>query len=274
MKPIRRLRLALALLVSLAAPLAATAKWQTPTIPLRAEIDALNAAMVAAFKREPASVGTFYTDAAAIVGGGQRVQGRAGVDNYWKGAAMFDDWTLETLDTGGGTDAPWQYGRSVIRSRSGQAMQTFFVGLLRRQTSGELKFQIDAFTRERGDTGAEEAGKVFAAYLEAVEKADADALRTILDDQFVIVSGNSARDKAGEIADLAPASGGTVEYFRSDDTETRGFAALAVITGVLRWNRRPRARTRPRDRGRQAGRRVEDPGAAGDAARRTPRRFP
>ena len=61
----------------------------------------------------------------------------------------------------------------------------------RRRTSDELKFQIDAFTRESEDTGAEEAGQAFAAYLQGVEKADADGLRTILYDQFVIVSGTA-----------------------------------------------------------------------------------
>ena len=49
---------------------------------LRRNIDELHAAMVTAFKRDPAGVGAFYSDAAAIIGGGQRIQGRAGVDNY------------------------------------------------------------------------------------------------------------------------------------------------------------------------------------------------
>ena len=190
--------------------------------------------MVAAFKRDPATVGAFYTDAAAIVGGGQRVQGRASVDGYWKGLAGFADWSLETLDTGGHIGAPWAYGRSVLLSKSGQKMETYFVGLLRRAPSGDLKFEVDAFTRQRGDDGGDDAGRAFAAYLTAVEKADANALRVLLDDQFVIVS-STVRNKAEEIADLVPQSGGTVEYFRSDETRTRGFGALAVTTGVLKW---------------------------------------
>jgi ketosteroid isomerase-like protein len=98
-----------------------------------------------------------------------------------------------------------------------------------------MKFAVDAFTRQRGDDGAEDAGRAFAAYLAAVEKADAVALRSLLDDGFVIISGNNARDKAAEIADLAPQSGEKPEYFRSDDTHTRGFGALALTTGVLKW---------------------------------------
>ena len=61
------------------------------------------------------------------------------------------------------------------------------------------------------------------------------ALRTLLDDQFVIISATGARSKAEEIADLVPQSGATVEYFRSNETRTRGFGALAVTTGVLQW---------------------------------------
>jgi ketosteroid isomerase-like protein len=163
------------------------------------------------------------------------------VDAYWKGATMFRDWTLEVIETGGTNEAPWQYGRSVLTGTSGRTMETYFVGLLRRQSSGELKFQVDVFTRERQDTGAREAGEVVSAYLEAVESADATALNTILDDQFVIVS-STARNKQQEIADLVPKPGVSLPYFRSADTHTRGFGALAVTTGVLKWQLAPGGR--------------------------------
>jgi ketosteroid isomerase-like protein len=201
---------------------------------LRKDVDALLTGMVAAFKRDPTTVGAFYTDAAAIVGPGQRYQGRATIDSYWKNAAGFADWSLDALHTGGHADAPWAYGRSVLLSKSGQKMETYFVGLLRRGSSGDLKFQVDAFTGQRGDGGGEDAGRVFTAYLAAVEKADASALRTLLDDQFVIIS-STVRNKAEEIADLVPQTGSSAEYFRSDETRTRGFGALAITTGVLKW---------------------------------------
>jgi ketosteroid isomerase-like protein len=227
----RDLVLTVALLAALAARIAGQ---PAPAASLRTEIEALNAAMTAALTREPAAVAAFYGDTAAIIGGGQRLQGRAAVDEYWKGATMFEKWTLETLETGGPANAPWQYGRSILHGRSGRTMETYFVGLLRRQPSGDLKFQVDAFTRERQEGGEADAARVTDAYLKAVERADAKALGEILDDQFVIVS-SSARNKAQEIADLVPASGGTVEYFRLDDARTRGFGALAVTSGVLRW---------------------------------------
>ena len=85
---------------------------------LRSDIDALHAALVTAFTRDPAGE-CFYSDAAAIIGGGQRIQGRTGVDAYWKGATMRADWSLQTLETGGPADAPWAYRRSVLLSRSG-----------------------------------------------------------------------------------------------------------------------------------------------------------
>jgi len=223
------------------------ARQQPDSPALRMEIDALNAQMVAAFKRDPAAVATFYEDAAAIIGGGQRHQGRAPVDAYWKGGTMFSDWTLETLETGGPADAPWQYGRSVVHGRTGRAMETFFIGLLRRQPSGELKFQVDAFTRERQEGGGEEAGRVTDAWLQAVARGDAKALTGLFDDQFVIVSASGARDKAQEIADLVPQPGAPLPYFRSEDTRTRGFGAIAVTTGVLKWKLTPAGREMERN---------------------------
>lgn len=115
-------------------------------------------------------------------------------------------------------------------------METFFIGLLRRGSTGELTFQIDTYTRDRGDDSGADAGNAFAAYLAAVEKGDTTALNALLDTNFTIISGNgAARDKAAEIADLIPQSGGKVDYFRSDDTRTRGFGVLALTTGVLKW---------------------------------------
>ena len=215
--------------------LAAASSQSGDTFPLRKAIDALNAQMVAAFNRDPATVSAYYTDAAAIIGGGQRSQGRAAVDEYWKGAAsMFTGWSLEAIETGGHADAPWQYGKSVIQGRSGRTMETYFIGLLGKQPGGDLKFQVDTYTRERGNTGADEAARALDAYLKAVERGDVPALQSLLDDQFVVISA-SARNKAQEIADLVPPSGSRAEYFRSDDTRTSGFGTLAVATGILRW---------------------------------------
>src|SRR5262245_1609558 len=134
---------------------------------LRAEIEKLNAGMVAAFKKEPATVAAFYTDTALMAGGGQRTEGRAALEAYWKGATGFWDWTLEVLHVGGTAEAPWQYGRSRLVSRSGQVMETHFLGLLRRAPSGELRFHVDAFSRDRKPIGDGEAARVTDAWLKA-----------------------------------------------------------------------------------------------------------
>jgi CubicO group peptidase (beta-lactamase class C family) len=55
----------------------------SPQASLRSEVDALHAAMIAAFKRDPASVARFYTDDAQIIGMGMHRSGREQVNAYW-----------------------------------------------------------------------------------------------------------------------------------------------------------------------------------------------
>jgi C-terminal processing protease CtpA/Prc/ketosteroid isomerase-like protein len=117
---------------------------------LRREVEALNAAMVAAFRRDPASVARFYTDDATIVGAGARHTGRAAVDRYWARATGFVDWTLEVLEVGGSPDAPWQRGRSTLVGQGGRRMVTEFLGVLRRGAGGALRFHVDMFTAAPG----------------------------------------------------------------------------------------------------------------------------
>ena len=101
--------------------------------------------MTAAFKADPASVARFYTDDASIMGGGQRSVGREQIDRYWRDATMFADWTLEVLEVGGDGPSPWVRGRSTLHGRSGRSMVTEFVGLLKRQPDGRLRFYVDMY---------------------------------------------------------------------------------------------------------------------------------
>lgn len=112
---------------------------------LRQEIDALLASMVAALKADPASVAKFYTDDASILGGGSRYVGREEVNRYWREATMFADWTLEIIEAGGEPQAPWVRGRSTLVGKSGRRMATEFIGLLKRQPDGRLRFYVDMF---------------------------------------------------------------------------------------------------------------------------------
>ena len=112
--------------------------------PLRQEVDKLLQAMTTAFKSSPESVAKFYTDDAKILGGGQRAEGRAQIDVYWRNATMFADWKLEVLEVGGDSATPWVRGRSTLHGKSGRVMVTEFVGLLKRGPDG-LKFYVDMF---------------------------------------------------------------------------------------------------------------------------------
>jgi ketosteroid isomerase-like protein len=210
---------------------------------LKAEIDSLNAKMTAAFAKDPGSVAAYYTDDALVSGGGQRFQGRAAVDGYWKGTTGFTGWTLETLDVGGPANAPWYYGKSVLTGTGGRTSVVHYVGLLRRDSSGELKFRADMFVRDRGETGADEGGKITEAWLSATQRGDAKALGEIFDDGFIILS-STARNKAQEIADLVPQPGVTLPYFKSEQTVTKGFGQLAVTSGILKWEYNGRAMER------------------------------
>jgi ketosteroid isomerase-like protein len=174
-------------MLTAAATVAGAAPAQTPDAALRKEIDALNAAMVAAFKRDPASVAAFYTDDGLIVGGGQRAEGRDAINGYWKSAAMFSGWTLETLETGGSTDAPWQYGRSVVTGTGGRTMETFFLGLLRRQASGELKMSVDAYSRERRSPAPAERQRITDTWLKA-SRGDAIAVKLIRSNPLALLA--------------------------------------------------------------------------------------
>lgn len=120
---------------------------------LRKEIDALNDAMVAAFKQNPASVAGFYTDDARIIGGGGNYQGRQQIDSYWAQATMFTDWSLEVLDSGGDWASPWLLGRSTLKGQSGRGMVVNYLGVLRRMPDGSLKYQVDFYTAAPGGAG-------------------------------------------------------------------------------------------------------------------------
>ncbi len=220
----------LILIALLAAGVSGAAAQPSPSdATLRQEIDALNAAMVAAFKRDPASVATFYTDEALIVGEGRRSQGRAAIIEYWKGATMFSEWTLETLQTGGSAEAPWQYGRSMVVGRSGSTMETFFLGLLRRQPSGDLKMHVDAYSRERKTVGPAEAARITDTWLKAA-RGDVSALKVIGEDPFAILAPTSRPPEGAQQGNAA-----IVQAVASAVDERYVFPAVAPkIAGHLR----------------------------------------
>ena len=119
----------------------ASARAQTA---LREEVGTLLAAMVTALKADPATVAKYYTDDAKILGGGQRIEGRQQIDDYWRRITGSTDWKLEVLEVGGGGETPWVRGISTLVGQNGRVSKTEFVGLLKRGPAG-LKFYVDMY---------------------------------------------------------------------------------------------------------------------------------
>jgi ketosteroid isomerase-like protein len=128
---------------TLAAVPAAIAAQSSST--LRKDVEALHEAMVAAFKADPASVARFYTDDASIMFSGARYVGREQVDRYWRQGPFPESWTLEVLEVGGDSLTPWVRGRSTLTGQGGRRQVVDYVGLLKRQPDGQLKYYVDMF---------------------------------------------------------------------------------------------------------------------------------
>ena len=119
---------------------------------LRAEVQALNTAMMAAFHRgDLAGVARFYADDARIVGPGrQTVRGRAAIDRYWTGIKGGRRWRLEVGEVGGSRDEAYQIGvSSLTTAPPGGAERTYtcdFVVIWKRQPDGTLRVVLDLYT--------------------------------------------------------------------------------------------------------------------------------
>ena len=140
-------RAALAVLLGLVSvPLASVRAQSANPVVLRREIDSLHAAMIAAYKRDPASVANYYTDDARIIGMGAHISGRDSVLKYWGQSAGPTDWQLEILEVGGTTDAPWLLGRSTLLGAGGRHQTTDYLAILARGKDGHLRYRIDLYT--------------------------------------------------------------------------------------------------------------------------------
>ena len=117
---------------------------------LKQEIESLHRAMVVAFKQDPATVARFYTDDASIIGGGSRSVGREEVARYWASSPKGAEWTLEVLEVGGDSQAPWVRGRSTLAGEGGRRFVIDYVGILKRGADGQLRFYIDMYAGAAG----------------------------------------------------------------------------------------------------------------------------
>ncbi|MBC7791096.1 MAG: DUF4440 domain-containing protein [Anaerolineae bacterium] len=117
---------------------------------LRAEVKALNAAMVAAFNTDPSTVTRFYADSASIVGPRRTtVKGRAAIDRYWAGIRKPATWKLEVVEVGGSRAEAYQIGVSTLSSTGSNGQQgTYvcdFVVIWKRQPDGTLRIVLDLY---------------------------------------------------------------------------------------------------------------------------------
>jgi ketosteroid isomerase-like protein len=117
---------------------------------LRAEVAALNAAMVAAFERDAATVARFYGDSAKIVGPRrQTVAGRAEIDRYWASIRKPATWTLEAVEVGGSRAEAYEIGVSSLTSTGSDGQsRTYtcdFVVIWKRQADGTLRIALDLY---------------------------------------------------------------------------------------------------------------------------------
>jgi ketosteroid isomerase-like protein len=224
----------IALALALAAPATLSAQHY-----LKPQVDSLHAAMVAAFMTAPSATARFYTDDAAVVGGGTRVTGRAGIDNYWKEIPTGSTWALEVLDVGGSADAPWVHGRSTLTT-NGRVSLTEYIGLLQRGKDGQLRFRVDAYaggavpaSKEADEATIRRLDSTWAGIYATHDTATAMQLYS----RSLVFTSANGRQKtlAEELADVRPAQGLTMEYFRTTPTLVRTYDRVALVEGSASW---------------------------------------
>jgi ketosteroid isomerase-like protein len=210
--------------------------------PVRHQADSLLTAMVAAFKVDKAATAKFYTDDAALIGGGSRVVGREGVNRYWAGTTPGSTWRLELIDAGGDANAPWAAGRSWFATPGGQPFLTEFLGILQRGQDGQLRFRVDAYTAATGTLPATTTADVAAVrkldslWARMYQTHDTASALQLYADGLVFVSANGRqKTRAEELADVRPAAGLTMDYFRTTPAEVRTFEKMAVVRGTAEW---------------------------------------
>lgn len=210
--------------------------------PLRSQVDSLHAAMVAAFKSDQASTTKYYTNDAVIVGAGTRVLGREGIDRYWSGTTPGSEWRLEVVDVGGEASAPWVVGRSYFGRPGGNPFITEFLGLLKRGPDGQLRFRVDAYAAATGTAPANPAADevsvrgVDSLWAKMYATHDTASALQLYAEPLVFISANGrVKNRTEELADVRPAAGLTMDYFRTKATTVKTFEKMAVVSGTAEW---------------------------------------
>jgi hypothetical protein len=193
--------------------------------------------MAARLKRDPAGVASYYAPTAAVIDDGRRHVGGAAVYALWARTPSAE-WTQEIFDLGGTAAASWVAGRSVISPAANVSSETFFIRLLRRDATGELKIQSEVRSARRTTGTPAEIDAASGAALDALRAADAATLVRMLNDGFVGISTDGVLTKRAFLAQLDHRPWLT-EADRIDDVRARIFGALAVVTGAVQTSDRP-----------------------------------
>ncbi|HET9425541.1 MAG TPA: DUF4440 domain-containing protein [Gemmatimonadaceae bacterium] len=208
----------------------------------RMSVDSLHAAMVAAFKADPSSTARFYTDDAIIVGGGTRVLGREAVDNYWKQITPGSTWQLETLASGGVAGMPFVHGRSTLGSPGGRSSITDFIGLLHRGPDGQLRFRVDAYTGAFAPVTPSASDEAVVRGLDSLwarvyATHDTAAALQLYSPSLAFVSANGqTKTRDQEMADIRPAPGLRMDYFRATPSVVLVYERMAIVSGTAEWS--------------------------------------
>lgn len=122
---------------------------------LRRTVEDLNRKQIEAFmKGDMPGVARFYADDATIyfpnytAKKGDRLSGKAAIENYWSVIKTPKEWKLEVAEVGGTTGAIWVVGRSTLTHDVGGKLSTYasdFVVIWKRQPDGTYRIHTDIY---------------------------------------------------------------------------------------------------------------------------------
>ena len=116
---------------------------------IRQQIDSNNAAFVAALRRgDSAGMAATYTeDGQVLPPGAPVISGRAAIQAFWQGALDMGvaDGVLETLELEVHGDTAAEVGQGVLKTKSGQVIDTAKYIVLWKRENGAWKWHRDIY---------------------------------------------------------------------------------------------------------------------------------
>jgi len=76
-----------------------------------------------------------------------------------------------------------------------------------------------------------------SAWARSYAEHDTVTARALFDDRLLVTSGTGAlKNKDGELADVRPAAGMQMHYFRTNEQQVRMLGTSAVVAGLAEWS--------------------------------------